>query len=320
MDNSVYRRYYNGSSWTDATFQESNWKGSGYWEVSIKLSDIGNPSQIYVLLYVEEDWSGGYICGGVPDDLFTNTNSQGAITFNDHYLGYNLESGVDPNNSSYKDNSLPVELSSFTTQVTNGQISLHWVTQSEVDALGYEIQRALEKNGSYETIASYRDHSDLRAKGNYSAKTEYRYVDDAATPGVTYWYKLISHDLDGSQQTFGPISAKVELNNQGLQPVNGATPQAFSLEQNSPNPFNLSTEIRFNIPQTKANVQNVRLTIYNRNGQKIRELINAPLSSGSYKIYWDGKDAHGNVVPSGVYFYQFSTPQFVQARKMLLVK
>ncbi len=98
-DNSETKRAYSGGSWTDATISTSNYKGSGYWELSISRSDIGSPSEIKVLMYVEEDWDGGSICGGLPSDLFTNTSTQGAITFNNHYQGYTLDADYTPNNS-----------------------------------------------------------------------------------------------------------------------------------------------------------------------------------------------------------------------------
>jgi hypothetical protein len=226
--------------------------------------------------------------------------------------GANVSPGTDGN-----DSSLPVTLSSFTAEFSNNGVNLHWTTQSEVDVLGYEIQRALSEDGPFTTIASYRDYAELRAQGNYSAKTDYQFTDGTITPGFTYWYKLISHDLDGSRQTFGPISVSVQ-NNADIQP--GSVPEQYQLEQNFPNPFNLSTEIRFGIPKTTKDVQPVNLSVYDMNGKKIVELLDAPLSAGSYRVFWNGTDATGKVVPTGIYFYRLSTPQFVQARKMLLVK
>ncbi len=96
-DNTEVRRVYNGSAWVDASFSTVNWKASGYWELKIKLSDIGNPSKVLLLAYVEEDWDNGSICGGLPSGLFTNTNTQGQITFNNTFLGFELRDGIFPN-------------------------------------------------------------------------------------------------------------------------------------------------------------------------------------------------------------------------------
>ncbi len=86
---------------------------------------------------------------------------------------------------------------------------------------------------------------------------------------------------------------------------------------NFPNPFNPSTTISYNIPESG----NVNLAIYNIKGQRVRRLIDAQLSSGHYTIVWDGKNDSGKTVSSGIYFYQLQidgTP--IASRKMLLVK
>ncbi len=101
-DNSETKRVYNGS-WADASITTSNWKGSGYWELSMALSDIDSPTAINVVVYVEEDWSGGSICGGLPSNLFTNTSTQGAISFNSQWKGYELTTGINPNEANYTD-------------------------------------------------------------------------------------------------------------------------------------------------------------------------------------------------------------------------
>jgi len=74
-----YRKVFNGAIWTDASFSTQNYKNynSGYWELKIKLSDLGSPQQINLLSYVEEDWLDGNLNGGIPSTLFTNTTTQG---------------------------------------------------------------------------------------------------------------------------------------------------------------------------------------------------------------------------------------------------
>ncbi|RLD15258.1 hypothetical protein DRI50_04310 [candidate division KSB1 bacterium] len=202
----------------------------------------------------------------------------------------------------------------------NNHVVLQWITQSEVDVLGYEIQRAFDENDPFTTIASYRDHTELRSAGNTSAKRIYHFEDDNVIAGQTYWYKLVSHDIDGSLQTFGPVSATVELNNQDLQPVNGNVPQKFALQQNYPNPFNGVTEIQFAIPQSDQGALPVQLSVYDLSGKKVIDLIHTNLSAGQYKYKWNGKDTFGNYLPSGVYFYKLSTPKNTMVRKMLFVK
>lgn len=94
------------------------------------------------------------------------------------------------------------------------------------------------------------------------------------------------------------------------------SPTEFVLNQNYPNPFNPSTVISFSIPKA----ENVKLSIYNILGEKIVTLLNSDLNVGNYKVTWNGKNALGVTVPSGVYFYKLETPTFSQSRKMMLVK
>ena len=101
-----YRKVFNGAIWTDASFSTQNYKNynSGYWELKIKLSDLGSPQQINLLSYVEEDWLDGNLNGGIPSTLFTNTTTQGSISFNNHFLNYYLNDQVNPNAAFNLDN------------------------------------------------------------------------------------------------------------------------------------------------------------------------------------------------------------------------
>jgi len=90
----------------------------------------------------------------------------------------------------------------------------------------------------------------------------------------------------------------------------------FRLSQNYPNPFNPETEISFFLPERTS----VSLSVYNVSGQKVRELLNATLPAGSYKVTWDGTDNQGNRLASGVYFSRLSAGGNVSTSKMVLMK
>ncbi len=97
-------------------------------------------------------------------------------------------------------------------------------------------------------------------------------------------------------------------------------PEQFALYQNFPNPFNPATYIRFDVPAQKEGVRPVRLAVYNLLGQLVQVLADEKMAPGSYKIMWNGQDAQGQPVPSGVYFYSLSSGSFSHAKKMLLLK
>ncbi len=109
----------------------------------------------------------------------------------------------------------------------------------------------------------------------------------------------------------------VEINTDSLSIVNvdeddnEFTPQDFSLAQNYPNPFNPTTEIRYSIPQSG----DVSLVIYSITGQEIARLVDDNQAGGDYSVAWDASS-----VSSGIYFYRLQAGDFVQTRKMLLLK
>ncbi len=93
-------------------------------------------------------------------------------------------------------------------------------------------------------------------------------------------------------------------------------PETFSLSQNYPNPFNPTTQINFEIPVRSR----VTLTIYNVLGQKVTTLVDKEMSAGRYIADWNSASDGGTIVASGVYFYKLEAGDFIQTRKMMLLK
>jgi len=93
-------------------------------------------------------------------------------------------------------------------------------------------------------------------------------------------------------------------------------PGDFALHQNFPNPFNPSTEIRFDLPEAG----NVNLSIYNLMGQKIRSLSSEMMTPGYHAIIWDGTNDMGSQVSTGMYFYAIQSSEFQATKKMLFLK
>ncbi len=99
--------------------------------------------------------------------------------------------------------------------------------------------------------------------------------------------------------------------------VAGAAPQAFALTGNHPNPFNPSTTIGFSIDRPGA----VHLAVYSLSGQKVRELVSgAVMRPGAHSVLWDGRDASGKAVSSGVYITRLVHDGRAVSRKMMLMK
>ena len=96
-----------------------------------------------------------------------------------------------------------------------------------------------------------------------------------------------------------------------------ALPETFSLMANYPNPFNSRTVIRFALP-TRADVH---LALYNLAGQKVATLVSGPRPAGTYTVHWDGRDASGRDLASGVYLYRLRAGEHqVETRRLLLLR
>jgi len=192
---------------------------------------------------------------------------------------------------------VPVELTSFIANTSNGKIILNWHTATEINNSGFSIQRSSD-NSTFKEIAFVPGH------GTTTDKFMYSYTDNTALPGK-YYYKLKQIDFNGSFS----YSTSVE--------VNLETPKNFSLDQNYPNPFNPSTTIRFTLP-TKATV-NIKL--YNTLGQEVVNILNnEQMNAGVHETIFDASK-----FSSGVYFYRLEVKgddgsTFAQTKRMILIK
>jgi hypothetical protein len=93
-------------------------------------------------------------------------------------------------------------------------------------------------------------------------------------------------------------------------------PTRFELHGNYPNPFNPTTTIRYDLPSA----EHVRLEIFNIKGERIRVLVDRQQPSGRHDVVWDGRNASGQAVATGVYLYRLRAGSAVETRKMQLLK
>ena len=96
-----------------------------------------------------------------------------------------------------------------------------------------------------------------------------------------------------------------------IREINGGLLNSFSLKQNYPNPFNPSTTLRFTLPDAGI----VNLSVYNLLGEKVKEVLNQEMTSGSYEVDFDGSK-----LSSGVYLYTIKTGNYIASKKMILMK
>ncbi len=100
------------------------------------------------------------------------------------------------------------------------------------------------------------------------------------------------------------------------EPIADIIPEEYYLGQNFPNPFNPTTSIEYALPSRSQ----VTISVYNLLGQKISTIVDEVKSPGAHSAVWDGRDSDGNEVASGIYFYQIRAGDFVESKKMLLLK
>lgn len=155
------------------------------------------------------------------------------------------------------------------------------------------LHRSTRADGPWKMIADDLSpvHGDL-----------YEFVDDQVEAGRSYYYVLESVQ-DGVARELHRGVAVVPA-------------RELVLEQNHPNPFNPRTSIRFYLPERGP----ISLEIYDVQGALVRRLANGDFDSGPHTVDWDGSDAHGQPVASGLYMYRLVTDRRAITKKMMLLK
>ncbi len=176
----------------------------------------------------------------------------------------------------------------------DGQVTLTWTTASEKDNDYFEIQR--QANSDWITVGTVQGTNEVTG-------SNYQYVDSDVINGVTYTYRLISHDINGTVHEY-------ELTAQAT-PGRPSVPVQYALYQNYPNPFNPITTISYDVAETGF----VSLKIYDVVGREVAILVDGKLAAGSYAATWNARG-----LPSGIYLCRMDAGSFTKVRKLLLVK
>ncbi len=186
---------------------------------------------------------------------------------------------------------LPVELTSFTANLVDNNVSLTWSTATETNNSKFEIEKKIG-NTDWKNIGS------VAGNGTTTKVHSYTFI-DSKVDFVKATYRIKQIDLDGSYS----YSKEVE--------VNALAPVKFELNQNYPNPFNPVTIISYSIPVSS----HVRLEVYSITGQRIKILVDETQSSGLYNMRFDGSS-----LASGTYIYRLTAGEFMVSKKLQLIK
>jgi len=235
--------------------------------------DLAN-AQTFISLNSGSTWS---VIGAVQNASVTRTVTITTAQFGD----FTVSDASTP---------LPVELVSFTAKQLDNNIILNWKTATEINNLGWNIEKY--SNNAWQKIVF------ISGSGNSSSSKEYSYIDNKISSGINK-YRLGQLDKDGKINILNSVD------------VNGTLNITSYNITNYPNPFNPSTSIRFEVPEKSF----INISVYNALGQKVIDLVNETFEKGIYERNFNASD-----LSSGIYIYKLNAGKYNISKKMLLVK
>jgi len=185
---------------------------------------------------------------------------------------------------------VPVELTSFYAEVTNNTVVLRWCTATELNNLGFELHKSVDKH-SWNTIGL------VKGAGTSVQVHKYHFI-DVVRVAERYYYRLKQVDYNGVFEYSDVLVVDVTM------------PATFKLFQNYPNPFNPETTINYLIPEETY----VKITLFDITGREIKVLISEKKQPGCYTVKLKGGE-----LSSGVYIYRLITGRGFSAVKKLIV-
>jgi hypothetical protein len=186
---------------------------------------------------------------------------------------------------------VPVELTSFAANTNGKAVILSWSTATELNNHGFEIQRRTEGEEFF-TVGFVNGHGTTTEEQNYS------FADRNPNDG-NYYYRLKQVDYNGSYEYSDVVEVEWRAFN------------SYLLEQNFPNPFNPTTTFGFGI----QNKSNVKITILNAIGEEVAIVLNEEREGGYHQVEFNATG-----LSSGIYFYRLQAGNFIETKKMILMK
>ena len=204
---------------------------------------------------------------------------------------------------------LPVELSSFTVEDTIQGVLCTWTTESEIENLGFILERKTEGT-DWAEIGSYKTDDSLLGQGTISYVTNYEYLDMLVQPNTTYDYRLADVDYNGVV-TYHSVRTLTVGNT-----IQSSLIEKFTVLPAYPNPFNPSTTIIYGIETDNK----VIINIYDITGKLINTLQNGYQMQGWHSVIWNGTNQNNEQAPAGIYLSRITSGKDVKTIKLMLLK
>lgn len=208
------------------------------------------------------------------------------------------------------DQSLPVELSSWSARSHYGQVELTWQTESETENVGFIIERLAKENGEFQELISFTETKALAGHGSTQQANSYSWVDKGVDVGEYFQYRLSDVAYNGKVSVHDIVTVLVKDDDTEVKPKTPVLHQAF------PNPFNPSTSISYELPEDSY----VSLVIYDVRGQVVKTLESEHQSAGWYNVVWDGQTEDGITISTGIYFARLVADEYSAVIKMMYLK
>ena len=135
-------------------------------------------------------------------------------------------------------------------------------------------------------------------------------------PRVTVQFSMVATDGIDTVKITGNNRVLLVNRYEYLSTLSEGIPIEFALHENYPNPFNPTTTLRFDLPE----LSDMTLIVYNMLGQKVKTFNMQSTPAGYHSVKWNATNDYGDPVCAGVYLYQLQPKDFVNTRKMVLLK
>jgi photosystem II stability/assembly factor-like uncharacterized protein len=181
----------------------------------------------------------------------------------------------------------------------------------------YNFNSIFVKDNQNIYICGYRSKPALRGTLIYSNDGGTTFSDLSDT--ATFQNNVVDFTIDpsGAWWAITPSSTIYSTKNlTGVEAISNVIPVNYELSQNYPNPFNPTTMISWKM----MNRGKVELRIFDVLGKEVKSLVNETKDAGTYKVNWDGKNNNGKAVSTGIYYYMLKANNFVDVKKMMMLK